>query len=415
VDPTFRKRLVLSHVAVVVVIVLMTGTAVVALRSTQLQVEEARRIDHRLGLLYHLRGDARELATSARRYILGGDLKEQQRVLAIVHEMKAEREQLAARSTLAKGGLLEADLDEYIASLVHAMSFDDDDPIVRLSRFEDELARIRAPLSLTFDDIMARERTRREALRSAQTLARGAQWAVLLAGLLGTVLVLGGPFGALRRRASHDTSNLTSSRNELVAAAAELRAPLETIITESTQLRLASRDSTALRALDNIAKQASRVNGMLAELLDVSAMQTGGAPLRREPVDAAALVDCVIRDNRDAAIARGLRLRYEMQLAVTLFVDRERIRHVLDSVVQIAIAAARPGTELVLHVAAVAGGIRFAIIEPGPDVDAPATHDLALHLCSRVIEAHGGRIGIQTSAISRTYWFTLPTEPAILR
>jgi signal transduction histidine kinase len=38
-----------------------------------------------------------------------------------------------------------------------------------------------------------------------------------------------------------------------------------------------------------------------------------------------------------------------------------------------------------------------------------------LQQCDRIVEAHGGRLGIQSSPISRTYWFTLPAEPVLLR
>lgn len=406
----------LASVAVIVVIALMAATAIVALRSTRHQLDLSREIDHRLAIVDHLRSETRALALSARRFILSGDLKEQQRVLSIVYAMKGEREQLDARRTLDKGAILEADLEEYIAALKHAMSFDDDDPIVRLSRFEDELVRIRSPLSSTFDEIISRERAKGDALRSAQTLARSAQWAVLLAGILGAMLVIGTWIAAPRGGAARAADpSVTRSRNELLAAANELRAPLEHIIADASQLRLRQRDSAETRALDNIATNASRVNGMLADLLDVTAIQTGTTTLRREPLDAVSLVDRAIKDHREAAHERGIRLRYEAQVAMRVFADRVRIKHVLDSLLQIAIAAARPAAELVVHIAAAEGGVRFAIIEPGPGTDAHDQHDLALQLCGRIVEAHGGRMGVQTSSISRTYWFTLPTEPALLR
>jgi hypothetical protein len=199
VDHNFRKRLLLANAGVVLVIALSATTAVVALRTTSDQLEQARQIDGRLAHLDRLRNDARELAASARRYMISLDLEEQQRVLAIVDAMRGKRQRLDARSSFAKGPVLEADLDEFIAALLNAMSFRDDDPIVRLARFEDELARIRSPLAMTFDAIVAGQRDRREALRSAHTLSRGAQWGVGVASLLGVVLALGAMVAVLRR------------------------------------------------------------------------------------------------------------------------------------------------------------------------------------------------------------------------
>jgi signal transduction histidine kinase len=415
VERSFRRRLILVHASLVIVIALGATTAVLALRSTRSQVAQSREIDERLAMLDRLRADTRELAQSARRYMLSGDLKEQQRVLAIVHAIKDERERLHARATLPSGAVLEADLDEYVAALLGVMSIDDDDAIRRLADFEDELVRIRNPLVMTFDEIASRERARRDTLRSTQTLARGAQWAVLVSSVLGILLAIGAAIGVLRKLSSPPDQNVTRSRNELVAAADELRRPLENIIAETSRLRLGARDAGDAKALDSIATHASRVNGMLGELLDVTAIQTGAISLRREQSDALTLVDRAIKDHRDTATAHGVKLRYEAQLAVHVFADRERIRHVLDSLIQIAITSARPGAELVVHVANAEGGVRFAIIESGPGTDSAPANDLALHLCSRVVEAHGGRMGVQTSAISRTYWFTLPTEPSLLR
>lgn len=413
--PSSRRRIVLVHVSLMVVIALGAATAVLALRDTRAQAMLARDIDRRLAVLDHLRTETRALAQSARRYVLSGDLEEQQRVLAIVHEMKAERDLLQARATLDKGAMLEADLEEYIAKLMHAMTFDDEDAVSRLARFEDELVRIRNPLGLTFDEIVGRERARREELRSAQTLARGAQWAVAIASLLGLALALGALRAVLRKLPAMTEANLQRSRDELVAAAGELRRPLDAILAETMRLRVRARDAADAHALESIAANASRLSGMLAELLDVTAMQTGATTLRREHCDAVMLVDRALKDHRDTATERGVRLRYEAQLAIQVFADRERLRHVLDSLLQIAIDAARPGAELVVHVAAADGGVRFAIIEAGPGTDAAPPNDLALNLCNRVIEAHGGRFGVQTSSISRTYWFTLPSEPALLR
>ena len=411
-----HKRLALATSAIVVVIVLVAATAIAALRTTEGRVNEAREIDRRLATIDQLRNETRDMALSARRKILSGDLKEQQRVLAIIQNIRIERTKLNPRASLVKGAELEAQLDEYAASLVHAMSFDDDNAVARLSRFEDELARIRAPLSLAFDDIISRERSRREELRSAESLARAARWAVLVASVLSLLLVVTTARSVVRKLAPlGETAGLLKSRNELIAAAAELRAPLETMLTDAAQLRTHTKNTHDARLLDNIARNVSRVNGMLTELLDVTALQTGNTALRREPVDATMLVDGAIRDHRELALQRELKLRYESQLSITVFVDRERIRHVVDSLLQIAIAAARPGAELVLQVAAAGRGVRFAIIEPGPGADPIAIQDLALHLCSRVVEAHGGRLGMQASTISRTYWFTLPNEQSLLR
>jgi signal transduction histidine kinase len=336
-------------------------------------------------------------------------------VIAITHEINEVRALLGARFTIENGAILEADIEEFVAALDNAMSIEDDDPVARISRFEDEVARIRAPLTMTFDDVVAQERANRESLLSAHAIARFGQIGVVVAGAFAATLVIGIIIPAVRRSRSGFADRLTSSRNELFAAADELREPLESIIADTTRLRLGFRDIEQARALDRIAKHASRVNAMLAELLDVTAIQTGATSLRREPLDAACLIDRAVKDHRDEAAVRGVRLRYEAQLSVLVHADRERIRHVLDSLLQIAMRGARAGAELVVHAGAANGEVRFAIIESGPAADEVASQELLLHLCERIVDAHGGRLGIQTSAIGCTYWFTLPVQSSLLR
>lgn len=201
-DRSFRKRLVFAALAVVFVLVLVAGTAIVALRATESHASDARAIDDRIVLVEHLRTETRDLAIAARRSLLSRGPAEQQRVFAIIQDMRLVRVQLAARTVFPRGAVLEADLDEYIASLTHAMSFHDEDMVVRLSRFEDELARIRKPLAADFNAIVSRERMRREDLHSAQALGRSARWAVLIAAVLAIGLVISTARAVARKLAS---------------------------------------------------------------------------------------------------------------------------------------------------------------------------------------------------------------------
>jgi hypothetical protein len=187
-----------GHGAIVVVIIVGVAAALGALRTAAHQADEARRIDTELVVLHGLRADTREMALSARRYILGGDRKEALRIQAIVAAMRAARAQVGPHSGLPKRQELEAALDEYIASLSNAIEIAEVDTIARLSHFEDELVRVRAPLSSVFDDIVSRERTARASLRSVDRLIPVAQWAVLAAGFIGILSALSAAAFVLR-------------------------------------------------------------------------------------------------------------------------------------------------------------------------------------------------------------------------
>ena len=426
-ERSFIKRLILGHVSIVVVIVLSTATALLALRSTIHQTERTSEIDEQLALIEHLRSDARELARSARRYLLTGDGKEQQRVFAIEGEMNHER------ARLHDGHAFDRELDAYVSTIVRSLAGERGEPGPALARFEDDLVRVRNPLGLQFDELVSRVRAQRDASRSSQRLARGSQWALASAAVLGVLLTLGSivvVVRALRRQAERlrgaeaVAERAATARKELLAASTELRSPLEKIMTQAAALGRTPRDEGERDVLQSIASDAAHVDSLLQQLLDVTAVQAGTVSLRRESSDVAALVEHAIAHHRAAAHERGIRLRFEARLSLSVFVDRQRVGHVLMSLLEAAIASARIGAEIVVSAAPTDDGARFAIIDAGVSVPTPSVfqpavgappNDLALQLCQRVIEAHGGRMGVEVATAGRTYWFTLPTEPRLLR
>jgi hypothetical protein len=172
------------------VICIGAATSVVALRWTAQQSERSQRIDERLVLLDRLRTDLRELSIAVRGHVMQGDVAHQQRVFDVLQRIAAEREELQARTTLHDGGQLEADIEDYIAALLTVMARESPDPMARIVHFEEELTRVRTQVVTRFDTVRRTERAQRESSRRIQTLAVRAQWAVVVASILGIVLVV---------------------------------------------------------------------------------------------------------------------------------------------------------------------------------------------------------------------------------
>lgn len=194
-DRQLGNRILIGHASIALVIVLGAVTALVALESTIRRAERTREIEARLTLVRELRADARELARSARRYLLSGNSQDRQRVFAIDEDLRAKRDALRSRSTYSPGWV--ADLDEYSATLTTAMSRTTDD-IATIAHFEDELLRVRNALDSALDSIVAGERARRTTLQASTTLARRAQWVLALVSTLGLALVVITGVGAFR-------------------------------------------------------------------------------------------------------------------------------------------------------------------------------------------------------------------------
>jgi CHASE3 domain sensor protein len=185
-----RHRLLLGHICIALVICIGAATSVVALRWTAKQSERSQRIDERLAVLDRLRTDLRELSIAVRGHVLQSDVAHQQRVFDVLQRIAAEREELQARTTLHDGGPLEADIEDYVAALLTVMARESPDPMARIVHFEEEFTRVRAQLVGRFTTVLKTERAQRESARRIQTLALRAQWAVVVASVLGIVLVV---------------------------------------------------------------------------------------------------------------------------------------------------------------------------------------------------------------------------------
>lgn len=313
----FRTRLILAHVGIAIVLVACAATAIVALRHAAKQTEVARSIDARLELIETLRADTREIAMSARRHVLSGDTKEHQRVLSITEDIATKRAQLQVIDLGAQARVLEGQIETYLAAVIFGMTVDEGaDTVARLARFEEDLVRVRAPLVATFDDIVERERTRRDASMTARSLARGARWAVLSAMVLGIGLVIGTVVSVVRR-----------------------------------------------------------LEPMLPRAVAFPAPRPAGA---RTPVDAVALVDTVVRAHREAAFAKGIRVRYEAQLSASVMADRDQVIDMLDTMMHLAIASTRAPSDLVLQVDHCDAGTQVAFLEMRPDLAPRELHVLTL-------------------------------------
>ncbi len=98
---------------------------------------------------------------------------------------------------------------------------------------------------------------------------------------------------------------------------------------------------------------------------------------------------------------------------------------VLTSLIGMAIRIARPGGEVTIAARTSHQGARFAISDTGAPMlpehlmnlfDRPSApvidqSSMGLYVSKRLVEAHGGRVGAE----GNTVWFSLPTEPQLLR
>ena len=215
----------------------------------------------------------------------------------------------------------------------------------------------------------------------------------------------------------------------------ELRTPLNSIIGFSDMLlteEVGALSPTQRDFLETVARNGRHLLELISELLDLSKIEAGRLRLTLEALDLRDLL-------REAAVtvrAQTEQRRHRLDLEVpdeplTVTADHVRVRQVLLNLLSNAIKFTPEGGHLRIVGRPDNGGARIEVIDTGIGIarsdqaklfrefvqlDASASRHyegtgLGLALCKRLVELHGGRIGVESDpGRGSTFWFTLPHE-----
>ena len=236
----------------------------------------------------------------------------------------------------------------------------------------------------------------------------------------------------------HDITDLRRYENDLAVFAGvvahDLKAPLA-IVRGHTEAAVEDLDDVpdgpAVREVRDGLHRIIRAVDRMAALIDTLLAYTTArdAPLRTGPVDLAALVDAVVQD-RVAHLRPADRPDIRVGPLPVVTADPAMLRHVFDNLLANALKYVRPGALPRVDVTAAdlpGGGARIEVADRGigiPDADKPEIFDrfhrahagegyagtgLGLAICRRIVERHGGEIGVADNPGGGTrIHFTLP-------
>ncbi len=224
--------------------------------------------------------------------------------------------------------------------------------------------------------------------------------------------------------------------NFLATLGHEIRTPMTGVLGMAELLLLTPLEERQRRHAEGIERAGRLLLRLVDDALDLARIEAGHLVLEDAPFDLPALIDAVDAHLAALADAKGLRYasRREAGLAVSWVGDALRLQQVLLNLGGNAVKFTDRG-EVILEVTpSPAGGLRFAVRDSGPGLDAgqqarlfsrfsqvdgEATRrrhggsGLGLAICRELVSAMGGRIGVDSApGAGATFWVELPLAPA---
>jgi hypothetical protein len=180
--------------------------------------------------------------------------------------------------------------------------------------------------------------------------------------------------------------------------------------------------------LSGIQQQSRYMLNLLNDLLDVSHIESGKFTLNPVPIELATFLKETVQRHHKLAELKGSAVQLEPVDAGQALADPMRLQQVMDNLISNAVKYSPAGSVTVARAAAKNGQWRVEVQDEGPGLTkddqkrlfqdfarlsaqptgGEKSTGLGLAITRRVIEAHGGRIGVDSKpGHGATFWFTL--------
>ncbi|MDW0120120.1 MAG: HAMP domain-containing sensor histidine kinase, partial [Nitrososphaeraceae archaeon] len=215
-------------------------------------------------------------------------------------------------------------------------------------------------------------------------------------------------------------------------AAHELRTPIQPILGLTDVLRDYISDSHQSRILDVIMRNAKRLQRLSSEILDVSKIESSLLRLSKSPIDLNEKIKNVINDIENAydnGDKKNVKILFQPNEPITVYVDRDRIYQVLSNLLNNAIKFTKKGTisvitqmnystnnqdqEVIVTIKDTGSGIPVELMPKLFSKFVTSSNHgtgLGLFISKGIIEAHGGRIWAENNSngVGASFSFSLP-------
>ena len=250
------------------------------------------------------------------------------------------------------------------------------------------------------------------------------------ADLLRTVGETLGP--ELLRRIAHEQlkASVRGREEALAVVAHDLRNPLHAITVGVSTLLPRITEPTLRRPVERIQRSAQRMERLLQDLLDIHAIEGGRFTVTTGEMSPTALILTALESQQNLAGQTSVIIATDVAPALpAVEADEERILQVLENLIGNALKFTPPGGVVTVGAthAAEPGSALFFVRDTGPGISRdhlPRVFDrffqgqssdrrgtgLGLAICKAIVEAHGGRVWVESApGKGACFFFTLTT------
>lgn len=231
---------------------------------------------------------------------------------------------------------------------------------------------------------------------------------------------------SLHRARARAEAAVRSREQVMEIVAHDLRNPLGAIRMSAEALLPRAADDRDHRHVERIVNAASRMDGLIGDLVDVTGIEHETLPVTRTRE----AVEPIVRETAEAFLPRAEQRRITLEVSnpageLTIAADRARILQLLGNLIGNALKFTPEGGRVALRVSAQDHQVRFEVADTGPGIPAEsvphifeqywkgAGHGtgLGLFIARSIAHAHRGELRVETApGAGATFFFTLPRD-----
>ena len=231
-----------------------------------------------------------------------------------------------------------------------------------------------------------------------------------------------------QRRLKDALEEAVRARDAVLSVVAhDLRNPLNVISLAASALSQRLPEAADRRLLERITRSAQRADRMIADLLAISAIETGRFAIETDSVETTELILAALESQHSLAAAASVILAADLSPALpALEADEDRLLDVLENLIGNAIKFTSAGGSITVGASRQASDVLIWVKDSGSGIapeQLPHIFDrfwqarkkerrgigLGLSICKAIVEAHGGTIEVASeSGTGSTFTVRLP-------